>query len=241
MHRRHLAVLLVGALACASGDRAPSEEAASTPRLPEKIMPAEVIPQGPDQVATPDGLVQLDVPGLRGRIFVRPPRPYLQRYHQLLLYPPELAYRRGVKPFPARTEESLRAYFDRRVREELAGKPGWGLANAPGPDVIAAAIAVHDLAINTEKNETNSSVTRVSTSPPCVLRLELFDSLSQQPLLRFLQRRRLQAGTFGGGNVDVSRLRREFDDFANEIGEHLRTYYAAAQEVQRREEAAGKN
>ncbi len=237
MDSNRVFALILAAIASWGCAREPA--AAPAVPLPEKIMPADAIPQGPDQVFSPDGLVQVPAPELKGRIYVRPPRPNLQRYKWLLLNRPELTYRRGTQPFPPRAEEALRDYFGRRVREELAGSPGWELTDSPGPEVLSVGIAVHDLSVLTDKTETTSTITRAATSAPCLLRLELFDSKSQLPLFRFLQRRHLQAGSFGGGDVDSLRLRREFDEFAREIGKHLRTTYVAVKEIQRREEAAG--
>ncbi len=238
MNPMHRSWLILAALAnfCCAG--APAPAPGSGIALPEKILPSEVIPQDPDRRLSSDGLVQIHAPDLKGRIYVRPPRPHLQRYRSMLLQKPELSYRRGVQPFSPRAEQALRDYFDRRVREELAGSPGWELSETPGPDVLQVGIAVHDLSVNTDQSDSDSSITRLSTSAPCVLRLELFDSSTGMPLLRFLQRRHLQAGTFGGGDVESLRLRREFDGFAREIGQHLRTYYAAVREVERREKAA---
>jgi hypothetical protein len=134
----------------------------------------------------------------------------------------------------------MQHYFDRRVREEIGEAHGWELTDLKGPRVLSAAIAVHDLGLAVDSSETTSAINRASTSAPCVVRLELFDSMTRQVLLRFVQRRYLQAGTFGGGDFDSMRLRREFDEFAREIGRHLLSYYAAAREVERREAAGRK-
>src|SRR5262245_46215194 len=100
-------------------------------------MPSERIPEPPEQKLSRDGLVEVTAPELKGRIWVRLPRPGLENYDSLLLDKPELTYRRGSEPFPARTEDTLRNYFDRRVREELGGSPGWELTDTPGPRVLS--------------------------------------------------------------------------------------------------------
>jgi hypothetical protein len=233
-----IAAIAIAALACAT--RREPEPAAPSEALPANIMPAQRIPQPPAQKLSRDGLVEILAPELKGRIWVRLPRPGLQNFDKLLLAKPEFTYRRGTEAFSPRAEEVLRNYFDRRVREELGGSPGWELTETPGARVLSVGIAVHDLALAKSAPETTSAITRASASAPCVLRLELFDSNNNQVLLRFVQRRYLQPGTFGSGEFDTLRLRREFDEFAREIGRHLRSYYAASREVQRREAAGEK-
>ncbi len=231
-----LALLLAPVLACASGPQGGPDIAAAPP-LPERIMPSEVIPQGPDVVLTPDGLVEIDAPGFAGRFFVLYPRPYLFRYEQMTLLTPDLGYRKGVRGFPPRQEEALRAHFDRRIRESLSDASGWKVTELGGPGVLAVQVAVLDLDVRTEGSGPQSSVTFVASSAPCMLVMELRDSVSGQTLARILERRALRAGAYSGGDIDYSRLKRVFDGFAVDIGRSLSTYHAIVQEIQRREEA----
>ncbi len=231
-----LALLLAPVLACASGPQGGPDIAAAPP-LPERIMPSEVIPQGPDVVLTPDGLVEIDAPGFEGDFFVLYPRPYLFRYDQMTLMTPNLGYREGARSFLPHDEEALREHFDRQIRESLSNASGWKVTELSGPGVLAVEISVLDLDVHPRRSGSEAGETFVASSEPCTLVMELRDSESWQPLARILEKRVLPAGSYTGEDIDYSRLKSVFDSFAVDIGRSLSSYHAIVQEIQRREAA----
>jgi hypothetical protein len=233
---RLLTLFLAPVLACASGPQAPPDVAAAPP-LPERIMPSDVIPQGPDVVLTPDGLVEIDAPDFDGRFLVLHPRPFLFRYDQMTLMTPTLGYREGVRAFLPHHEDELREHLDRRIRESLSDASGWKVTEQSGPGVLAVEVAVLDLDVRTTGTDPEAREVAVASSEPCTLVLELRDSESWQPLARISEKRVLPAGAYSGGNIDYVRLKSVFDSFAVDIGRSLTTYHTIVKEIQRREEA----
>ena len=231
-----LALFLGSVLACASGPPA-GPNISAAPSLPERIMPSEVIPQGPDVVLTPDGLVEIDTPDFAGRFFVLYPRPYLFRYDEMMLLTPTLDYRDGVPGFLPHREDELNAHLDRRIRESLSDASGWKVTELSGPGVLAVEIVVRDLDVRTRGAGPGSSKVFVASSQPCTLVMVLRDSVSGQALARIMEQRALPGGSYSGGDIDFHRLKRVFNDFAIDIGRSLSTYYAIVREIQRREEA----
>ena len=81
------AVLGVLALSCA---RAPGELVVGETTPDEQIMPEQVIPSGEDAERTKDGLVRVRAPTIDALIYVKPPRPHLQRYDRMYVNMPQI-------------------------------------------------------------------------------------------------------------------------------------------------------
>lgn len=191
-----------------------------------------------DSPPTPDGLVRVHAPELPGALYVRPPRPHLQPYQRILVVDSSIGYARGVTGWNAAEEEALQRYFDRRITEALSSSSGWDLAKEAGEDVLAVAVGVLDLDIRPDPAGPSSSVAYVSASRGAVLVVELRDSNSGKLLLRYMEKRVLPSGSYGGGQVDMRRVRRVFSEFAVSAAEHLEDYHATVREIERAETAA---
>ena len=216
------ALLLGSVLACASAPPAERQVAAAPP-LPERIMPTEVIPRGPDVELTPDGLVQVDAPEFAGQFFVLYPRPYLFRYDRIVLETPFMGYGGDFGGLPPHQEEELLAHLDRGIRDSLVDAGGWKLTERSGPGVLAVQISVLDLDLRGQGR--------------CTLRMELLDSESGQPLARILEERALHTGPASSAGIDTKQLKSVFDRFAADVGRNLSSYHAIVREIQRREQA----
>jgi hypothetical protein len=206
--------------------------------MPADIMPSKRIPSGAEAEKTADGLVRVRAPELPGLLFVKPPRPHLQRYDRMILEPALLTYKPGVPDWSDRQEEQLRRHFDAALEDQLARGAGWAVAKEPGEGVLIVSISAVEMELDTSPGATASNVVYASSSGEVTLVLELIDSVSGEPLLRFAERRRLPGGQFSAPDIDLTRLKRTFDQFAVDMRNTLASYHAAVQEIERREQQA---
>lgn len=230
----------MAALACSgfgpNGDSLPPEQRP----LPEVIEPSETIPRGEEAEYSPDGLVRVPTPGPLV-VFVKPPRPHLQRYDSMILAEPTLTYRRGTQPWSRREERQILDTFHQALLDTISKGEFWERTNTRGPGTLIVKATVAELDLDTDANEasTSSATSFVTPGGGAVLGFELFDSTTEQTLMRFLERRRLPGGVYSGSNVDQQRLRVLFRDFAQHLGEALRYQYRIIQEIERREREEG--
>jgi hypothetical protein len=225
--------LAVGAFACATAERS------AKPGMPADIMPSERIVSGSEVEKTADGLVRVRAPELPGLLFVKPPRPHLQRYDRMILEPAYLSYKPGVSGWSDEKEEQLRGYFDAALENHLANGAGWTIAKEPGEGVLTVSISAIEMDLDTSGGPTGADVVYTSSPAEVTLVLELIDSVSDEPLLRFAERRRLQSGRFYHPYVDLARLKLAFDQFAVDIRQTLENFHAVVQEIERREQQVG--
>lgn len=227
-----LAAALISGVGCASSQDVRSENF----RLPHNIMPEDRIPTGPGAVRTHDGLVRVNAPETRAKIYVKPPRPHLQRFNAMILKPIQLSYRRGVKGLPEHHEEYLRARFRKMLLASINSGPAWTLTDSPGEGVLEVRVGVLDIDISRgDRLSSTSNVSFRREAGGAILVIELLDSVDQEPLFRWIERRPLPSGRFSGRNIERHRLVLTFDRLADDLGANLRTHYAIVREVERRE------
>jgi len=199
-------------------------------------MPEERIPTGPDVERSPDGLVRVDAPETQARIYVKPPRPYLQRFDRMILGPIQLAYKQGVRGLSAREETGLRNRFRQMLLDSIRRGPAWSLTDRPDEGVLAVRVAVVEIDMSTRDQMSNTSnISFRRANGGAVLIIELYDSATRKPLFRFIERRTLPSGTYSGHGIDQRRLALTFDRFADDLGASLRNHYAIIREIERRE------
>jgi hypothetical protein len=216
----------IGALAC------------SALRIPEPRSDLAEIVRNP-AVVTQDGLylVLWDGPGA---VFVKAPRPELYRYQSIRLDEVSIDYEQRTAPRRSVEEERLREHLRATLAAELARGTGWNLVEAPGPAVLTVEVAVIDLSLN-ERALTNRAATAyVASAGSVALVLDLRDSLSNEPLLRYAQRRALPGGVYyDPTTVDLERTERAFDAFAADTRDSIARFHRWAEEMQREEASGG--
>ncbi len=188
-----IAVLLVGGLvACAS----------ASPRSPS-------IETGPAAVVTPDGLHRVSDP-VRGTLYVKPDHG-IGAHTRYMLGATVVTFERGSPTLSADQTRKLKRYLtDAAVRGMAAG--GTPVVDAAGPCVVRMNFGVIDLKLEGLRGGESASTRVLASSGEMTLVMELRDSLSGEPLLRFGQRRTIEGGIHSGGDhPNWSRIRRTFD------------------------------
>jgi hypothetical protein len=202
-------------------------------------MPSEVIPTEPGAERTPDGLVRVKTPrGATAAVFVKPPRPHLQRYDKMWVAPAAITYKEGVRAWSPKDEKQLRRSFRTSLLKSINEGPAWKHAEEPGEDVLYVRVSLIEVDVDSTATPAGSQMTIRESSGGAIIVLELYDSMTQEPLFRFIEKRKLPGGIFSGGNVDRDRMTTAFRGFARDIGETLRNQYRIIREIERREAEA---
>lgn len=143
-----------------------------------------------------DGLIEIETYN-RGQLFVKRDH-HLGRYDDLMIDGVGFRWTPGQERLDERDE-------DRIVNMLLNAVPGSedgsvGIVNAPGPCVLAVNFYLKDLELREPIEKGSSTTGFVSSYGAATIVLELRDSIDQEPLARFVQRRDL-----GGGREMVRR------------------------------------
>ncbi len=165
---------------------------------------------------TVDGLrlVLWDGPGV---IFSRTPRPDLRRYRGILFAETSIEYRGGTPARRSLDETRLREHLRSAVAEELTQTGDWAVVEGPGEAVLQVGLAVLDLALRDLPLANRQTTSYVAPSGNVSIVLDLRDSLSGEPLLRYAQRRVLPGGVFyDPTTVELERTQKAFDVFAED-------------------------
>jgi hypothetical protein len=228
------ALVLIGPWGCA---QAPATRSDGSTNPPEDVMLEQWIPDAAGAERTAHGLVRVVAPELHGHLYVKPPRLDLQRYHRMALIPANISYKKGIKPWCSREEEILRAHFQSVLERELGrGNTSWEPTTQRADDALLVAVGALELDADTSPVGTTGSVTAfVDPSGGLILVVQLMDSITEEPLLRFAEHRMLPGGTFYGTQIDLMRVMNAFDAFADDLGDNIESYYAAVREIERRE------
>ncbi|MBW2425612.1 MAG: DUF3313 family protein [Deltaproteobacteria bacterium] len=217
----------------------PSGEATaggSAPALPENFMPEDRIPTGEDAERSPDGLVRVEAPESRGLIYVKSPRPHLQRYKRMILAPTEISYRKGGPQFGSLDHDILAKRFRADLIAAINAGPAWERTDRPAEDVLLVRVAIIDVDVQPDLGGSGSSITYATAAGGAIVAFELAESQTGQPLYRYIERRILPAGVYSGSRVDRQRLAELFGQFARHVGAQLREHYAVIREIERIEQ-----
>lgn len=159
-------------------------------------------PQSASAWTLSDEFIEVDTEG-RGLLLVRPDH-QLGRYDDLLIERVGFRYQRGQRWLSLREEQRISDMLTAVVQGSPDGAVG--IAHLPGPCVLSVQFYLTDLEIYDPDYGEGSTTSFVRSFGEATLVLELRDSLSDIPLARFLQRRKLGGG-IASGTADAS-LRR---------------------------------
>jgi hypothetical protein len=194
------------------------------------------IEQGPGARVTSDGLNRVETPRGYGVLYVKAPRPHLYRYDAIVLAPINITYKRGFKPWNDAVEDRLRDHFARTLVRQLEEHTAWKLVEAPGPRVLVLIISALELDLSAIQERTHGSKTTHSAQTgDAILMVDLRDSVSGEPLARFIQKQALPSGMYSGTDIEYQRMRRAFDRFAERAAVTVEEMHSAAREIQAEE------
>ncbi len=184
-----------------------------------------IVDQAADPVTSGDGLRQWWVADASGALYVKPPHPGLDRYRAYLIEPPKLHFRR-LSAKPTRNDAvRLSHNMAKVIQRRLEAVFGWSEADGPGPEVVRVRAQVSNLEFSSPDSSSHTRTTAlVSTGRLVYFMLELQDSETSDPLVRYGVRRPLPGGTFTGPSWhELDRARLVFRAFGIDIGPNLQS------------------
>ena len=221
------------AIACATqgGDVAARPDIGTVPDPEESIL------KGARAETSPDGLVRIEAPASTGLVFMKAPRPHLQRYSRMMLGNVRIEYKEHAPSFDKRTDLALREGLRENLRKEIMNREMWELTDEPGPDVLLVRVSLLETDVRPDLggSGSGSSTTFASASGGAVLVLEVLSSIDPEPLVRIIQRRGLKAGVYSGADVDYGRLKQGFREFAANAAATLHGIHEGQRQIAERE------
>lgn len=212
----------------------------ATDPLPPFQDPAERIAAiaGPER--TPDGLVRIDIGQIQGAaLYVRPPRPHLQRFDSMVLADATIEYRERQVRWSPREETEVRKSFRAKLLEALAEGAAWKLTDRASPTTLLVRPTLLDFESGASGGlGEGSSISFIESGGGAVLGFELFDSATGQALMRYVERYRLPGGTYLGDDIERQQVDRVLGAFARRIGSVLAFQYRVIKDIEEREAAA---
>jgi hypothetical protein len=197
------------------------------------------IEQGPNARVTSDGLHRTETPRGYGVLYLKAPRPHLYRYHGIVLAPVHITYKRGFKPWNDAVEDRLRDHFRATLVRQFEDHTAWELVDAPGPGVLVLIISALELDLSAIEERTHGSKSTISAQiGDAILMVDLRDSVSGEPLVRFIKKQPLPSGTYSGTDIEYQRVRRSFDRFAERAAVTVEQLHSAMEEIQAEEAAS---
>jgi hypothetical protein len=195
------------------------------------------IQQGPTAERNELGLNRVDIPDGQGILFVKGPRPHLERFNGLLLDPVKLEPSGGALPWKMSTTNRLRKSFARTLKKNLRQQKTWPMTKEHGPAVLRMRVYARELTYRPGLPHVSAS--RNSSGPEqnkTTLVMELYDSDTGEILVQFIQRRKLPARVQTGSQVEVDRLRIYYSGFATSMGDSLAELAQAVEDVRANDE-----
>jgi hypothetical protein len=156
----------------------------------------------------------------RGLLYVKPDH-NLGRYDDLLVE--RVGFRYGPKQerLPDIDEDRIVTMLVDAIPESQDGVIG--VKTVPGPCVLSVNFYLKDLEFHEPYFDTDSATSYVSSYGKATMILELRDSMSHEPLARFVQRRDLGGGRMvASRGTTLSRLRQAITDGMRDMGNQLR-------------------
>jgi len=193
------------------------------------------VTMGPFAVVTKDGLHLVDADG-PGAFFVKPPQPNLYRYAKILLAPVSISYNQSSKRRRHIYELELGRHIRKALTQELAASAGWQLASRPGPDVLRVRLAILEMELRDPEATGTSSTNYLSAGGHVTIVMDLRDSLTDEPLARFVERGELPGGFYPDpSTAEVDRVKRAVDRFATDTRTNLELFHRSIQRIHERE------
>jgi hypothetical protein len=190
------------------------------------------IQQGPTAERNEFGLNRVDIPEGQGILFVKGPRPHLERFDGLILDPVELEPADGALPWNSSTTNRLRKSFTRTLKKNLRQQKTWAMTNQHGPTVLRMRIYARELAFHPGLPHVSASRNSSGPGPnKTTLVMELYNSSTNEILVQFIQRRNLPARIQAGSRVEIDRLRVYYSGFAASMGDSVAELAQAVEDV----------
>ena len=143
-------------------------------------------------------------------LFLRHPQTQLSEYTAVMLDDIQISYKPGQKKPPRHREDRLKD----RCGSLLLRTSAWELADAPGPGVLRARLAVKNVVTGPPTHLPVNTMVPVSSSGEVTMILELRDSVKRDRVMLFAQRRTLPIGLYYPGNIPFERVEDAFYLFA---------------------------
>jgi hypothetical protein len=190
------------------------------------------IQQGPSAERNELGLNRVDVAQGQGILYVKAPRPHLERFDRLALDPVAIEPEEGDLPWNAAVTNRLRKSFTRSLKQKLEKQDTWKLTDEPGSGVLKLRVKAREP--NLTRNLPHVGAARDAPKQPAsktTLVMELYDSETGEVLVQFIQRRDLPPQVEVGSRVRVDRLRVFYSRFADSLGDSLGQLAQAVEDV----------
>jgi hypothetical protein len=172
---------------------------------------------------TPDGLGKVSTRG-PGALFVKPNHP-VGSYDDIMVATIGIHYAPGQDEL---TEEQEDVIFDRMVGTLYEGvAASFGLAKQPGPCTVKMGLYLKD--VDFYESRTSGSQTRfVNSYGAATLVFEFRDSMTDEPLVRYGQRRSFGSGVDAGNarGPELDRLGDTLDKMLEDVGLTLQEVHA---------------
>jgi len=190
------------------------------------------IQQGPTAERNELGLHRVNLPEGQGILYIKAPRPHLERFDRLAIGSVELESDGSELPWKDAVTNRLRRSFSRSLKKSLNQQKTWQLTNEPGPGVLRMRVRARELKV--EMGLPHVSAARNAPSQEqdkTTLVMELYDSDTNEMLVQFIQRRDLPDRVQAGSHVAIDRLRVYYSGFATSMGDSLSQLAQAVEDV----------
>jgi hypothetical protein len=190
------------------------------------------IQQGPTAERNELGLHRVNLPEGQGILYIKAPRPHLERFDRLAIDTVELEPDGDELPWKDAVTNRLRRSFARSLKKSLNQQKTWQLTDEPGPGVLRMRVRAQGLNVGMGLPH----VSAARNAPPqeqnkTTLVMELYDSDTHEILVQFIQRRDLPDRVQAGSHVAVDRLRVYYSGFATSMGDSLSQLAQAVEDV----------
>ena len=207
--------------------------ACKTPVEPKNNSPRVMM--GPFAIVTKDGLhlVHADGPGA---IFVKPPQPHLYRNDKILLAPVAISYTKTSKRRRHVYELEMGRHIRQALTQKLESSAGWQLVKRPGKNVLRVKLAILEMELRDPEASGAASTNYLSKGGHITIVMDLRDSVTDEPLLRFVERGSLPGGFYADpSTAEVDRVKRAVDRFAADTGTSLELFHNSIQRIHEHE------
>jgi hypothetical protein len=162
---------------------------------------------------------------IRGELFIRPDH-NIGGYDQTFFPPIHITDRGERSELHDREVAMLSANLSKRLRARAAAG-GLTVAPVPAPCAMTMKFSIIDIEIDRmmAQIEGGSNATFLTSMGAVTLEVVILDSLTESPLLRFTDRRKLAGGQLGGSGRGAlfNALERALDAILTDFGDRLRT------------------
>lgn len=165
-------------------------------------------------------------------------QPNLHRYDKVIIAETKIEYRHGVHGWRHREEKNIRARLQKLLRGTLANGDYWTLTDEIDERTLIAKVSIIDLDVQPNRLragfQSTGNTSFVSSDGNANVAFDLFDAITGESVLRFVERYRLPGGSFPNKNIDARRLALVLKTFTHRMGTRMERRYAIARELERK-------